>query len=379
MEIEDFRAGHVEKGRAYHYFVPAAINQEWTWRTAALNPLLERAAVKLGELNSYARLVPNIDLFIQLHVTKEAVVSSRIEGTQTNLNEAVLPKEEVQPERRDDWQEVNNYIRAMNEAIEELKTLPISSRLLRQTHLTLLSSGRGEHKQPGEYRRSQNWIGGHSLADATFIPPHDKYVQELMGDLENFLHNDAVNVPALIRIGMAHYQFETIHPFLDGNGRIGRLLITLYLVSEGILDQPLLYLSAYFEKNKNLYYDNLTLVRQKGDLVQWLKYFLVGIEQTATQAVATLSNILVLKATMEQDIHATFGKRAGSALRLLNALFADPAITVEKAATICAISYKSANVLVAQMQTHGYLQEITGQSRNRIFLFEPYLKAFESS
>ena len=335
--------------------------------------------MKIGELNSFARLVPNIDLFIQLHVTKEAVVSSRIEGTQTNLNEAVLPKEEVQPERRDDWQEVNNYIRAMNEAIAELKTLPISSRLLRRTHHTLLSSGRGEHKQPGEYRRSQNWIGGHSLVDASFIPPHDKLVQELMGDLENFLHNDAINVPALIRIGMAHYQFETIHPFLDGNGRIGRLLITLYLVSEGVLDQPLLYLSAYFEKNKNLYYDNLTVVRQKGDLIQWLKYFLVGIEQTATQVVATLSNILALKTAMEQDIHATFGKRAATALRLLTALFADPATTVEKAAATCVISYKSANVLVAQMQEHGYLQEITGQSRNRIFLFEPYLKAFESN
>lgn len=379
MNIEDFSAGRLEKGLAYQYLVPTDINREWTWRTAALNPLLERAAVKLGELNSYARLVPNIDLFIQLHVTKEAVVSSRIEGTQTNLNEAVLPREEVQPERRDDWQEVNNYIRAMNEAIAELKTLPISSRLLRQTHRTLLSSGRGENKQPGDYRRSQNWIGGHSLADAHFIPPHDKYVQALMGDLENFLHNDTIKVPALIRIGLAHYQFETIHPFLDGNGRIGRLLITLYFVSEGILDQPLLYLSAYFEKNKNLYYDNLDLVRQKSDLVQWLKYFLVGIEQTATQAVATLSSILALKADMEREIHATFGKRAASALRLLNALFADPATTVEKAAGTCAISYKSANVLVAQMQAQGFLQEITGQSRNRIFLLEPYLKAFDSN
>ena len=324
MELEKFAAGHFERGPSYKYFVPRPINQEWTWQSASINTLLERAAVKLGELNSYARLVPNIDLFIQLHVTKEAVVSSRIEGTQTNLDEAILPKEEVQPERRDDWQEVHNYSRAMNEAIAELKTLPISSRLLRQTHLTLLSSGRGEHKQPGEFRRSQNWIGGSSLADAAFIPPHDKLVQELMGDLENFLHNDDIHVPALIRIGMAHYQFETIHPFLDGNGRIGRLLITLYLVSEGILDQPLLYLSAYFERNKNLYYDNLMVVRQKSDLVQWLKYFLVGIEQTATQAVQTLSTILALKVRIDQDIHDTFGKRAPTALRLLQALFTSP-------------------------------------------------------
>ncbi|GAB3877209.1 Fic family protein [Hymenobacter segetis] len=379
MNLEDFVAGRLEKGMAYRYFVPATINQEWTWRTASLNALLEKAAVKLGELNSFARLVPNIGLFIQLHVTKEAVVSSRIEGTQTNMDEAVLPEEEVQPERRNDWQEVNNYIKAMNMAIDELKTLPLSSRLLRQTHQILLSSVRGEHKQPGEFRRSQNWIGGNSLADAGFIPPHDKYVNEMMGDLELFLHNDEISVPALIRIGMAHYQFETIHPFLDGNGRIGRLLITLYLVSEGILDKPLLYLSAYFEKNKGLYYDNLTVVRQKNDLVQWLKYFLVGIEQTATQAVQTLSEILKLKAQMEEDFHKSFGKRATSALRLLPALFANPAVTVEKVATICDLSYSAANKLVAQLQESGYLREATGQSRNRLFIFEPYMKAFNAS
>jgi Fic family protein len=377
MDLENFIAGRSEKGTAYKYFVPNTINKEWTWKTASLNALLEKAAVKLGELNSFARLVPNIDLFIQLHVTKEAVVSSRIEGTQTNMDEAVLPKEEVQPERRNDWQEVNNYIQAMNTAIVELKTLPLSSRLLRQTHQILLNSVRGEHKQPGEFRRSQNWIGGNSLSDAYFIPPHDKYVYELMGDMESFLHNDNINVPALIRIGMAHYQFETIHPFLDGNGRIGRLLITLYLVSEGILDQPLLYLSAYFEKNKSLYYDNLTMVRQKNDVVQWLKYFLVGIEQTATQAVQALSDILKLKAETEKNIHATFGKRATSALRLLPSLFENPATTVEKVATICELSYSAANKLASQLQENGYLREVTGQSRNRIFLFEPYMQTFK--
>ncbi|MDF7813778.1 Fic family protein [Hymenobacter sp. YC55] len=261
-----------------------------------------------------------------------------------------------------------------------LLALPISSRLLRQTHLTLLSSGRGEyneHKQPGELRRSQKWIGGNSLADAAFIPPHDKLVAERMGDLENFLHNDDIHVPALIRIGMAHYQFRTIHPFLDGNGCIGRLLITLYLVSEGILNQPLLYLSAYFEKNKNLYYDNLTLVRQKSDLVQWLKYFLVGIEQTAAQAVQTLSTFLTLKLTMERVIHDTFSTRAPAALRLLQALFAKPVTTVEQAALTCELSYRAANQLVARLREQGYLKEITGLSRNRIFVFEPHLKAFD--
>jgi len=378
IELEKYKAGHFEKQSGYNYFVPSEINDEWVWKTPIINSLIEKAAIKLGELNSFARLVPNIDLFIQLHVTKEAVISSRIEGTQTNMDEALLPFEEVSPERRNDWQEVNNYIRAINEAIVELQKLPISSRLLKDTHQTLLQSVRGEHKLPGTYRTSQNWIGGNSLADAVFIPPAHQLVSELMGDLEKFLNNDEINVPALVRIAIVHYQFETIHPFLDGNGRIGRLMITLFLVSEGILDKPLLYLSLYFEKNKSLYYDNLSRVRTHNDMLQWLKYFLVGIEQTATQAVNTLSNILKLKENLENEIRSTFGRRSNSALILLTALFKDPVITIDKAAKICNLSYKAANDLVTKMQEKKYLKELTGQSRNRIFIFEPYLNIFEN-
>lgn len=378
IELENYKAGHFEKQSGYKYFVPNGINDEWVWKTPVINRLIEKAAIKLGELNSFARLVPNIDLFIQLHVTKEAVISSRIEGTQTNMDEALLPFEEVSPERRNDWQEVNNYIRAINEAIVELQKLPISSRLLKDTHQTLLQSVRGEHKLPGTYRTSQNWIGGNSLADAVFIPPAHQLVSELMGDLEKFLNNDEINVPALVRIAIVHYQFETIHPFLDGNGRIGRLMITLFLVSEGILDKPLLYLSLYFEKNKSLYYDNLSRVRTHNDMLQWLKYFLVGIEQTATQAVNTLSNILKLKENLENEIRSTFGRRSNSALILLTALFKDPVITIDKAAKTCNLSYKAANDLVTKMQENKYLKELTGQSRNRIFIFEPYLNIFEN-
>lgn len=378
IELEKYKAGHFEKQSGYKYFVPNGINDEWVWKTPVINRLIEKAAIKLGELNSFARLVPNIDLFIQLHVTKEAVISSRIEGTQTNMDEALLPFEEVSPERRNDWQEVNNYIRAINEAIVELQKLPISSRLLKDTHQTLLQSVRGEHKLPGTYRTSQNWIGGNSLADAVFIPPAHQLVSELMGDLEKFLNNDEINVPALVRIAIVHYQFETIHPFLDGNGRIGRLMITLFLVSEGILDKPLLYLSLYFEKNKSLYYDNLSRVRTHNDMLQWLKYFLVGIEQTATQAVNTLSNILKLKENLENEIRSTFGRRSNSALILLTALFKEPVITIDKAAKICNLSYKAANDLVTKMQEKKYLKELTGQSRNRIFIFEPYLNIFEN-
>ena len=376
IELEKYEAGHFERQSGYEYFVPNKINDEWIWKTPIINRLIEKAAIKLGELNSFARLFPNIDLFIQLHVTKEAVISSRIEGTQTKMNEALLPIEEIRPERRNDWQEVNNYIRAINEAIVELEKLPISSRLLKNTHRTLLQSVRGEHKLPGTYRTSQNWIGGNSLADAVFIPPTHQLVNELMGDLEIFLNNDEINVPALVRIAIAHYQFETIHPFLDGNGRIGRLMITLYLVSEGILDKPLLYLSLYFEKNKNLYYDNLSRVRTHNDMLQWIKYFLVGIEQTATLAVDTLSNILKLKESLENEMRSTLGRRSSSALNLLTALFKEPIITIDQAAKICKLSYKAANDLVTKMQENNYLKEVTGQSRNRIFIFEPYLNIF---
>ena len=378
IELEKYQAGHFEKNLGYKYFVPSAINDEWTWKTPALNLLLEKAAIKLGELNSYARLVPNIDLFIQLHVTKEAVVSSHIEGTKTNMDEALLPVEEIHPERRDDWQEVNNYIRALNNAIKELKSLPISSRLLKETHKILLQSVRGEHKLPGEFRTSQNWIGGTSLHDAVFIPPSQHLVNELMNDLEKFLNNDEINVPLLIRIAIAHYQFETIHPFLDGNGRIGRLMITLFLVSEGILDKPLLYPSLYFEKNKSLYYDNLSNVRTKNDMLQWIKYFLVGIEQSAAKAVETLSNILKLKESIEKEINSNFGRRSNSAHTLVHFLFKDPVISIDKAAKECNLSFKAANDLVALMQKSNYLKELTKQSRNRIFIFEPYLKIFDN-
>jgi len=376
-EIEKYRAGHFEKGFGYKFFVPELINDEWSWRTPIINKLLEKAAIKLGELNSFSRLVPNIDLFILLHVTKEAVVSSRIEGTRTNMDEALLPIEEIKPERQDDWLEVKNYVAALNAAIVELQHLPISSRLLRNSHKTLLQSVRGEHKLPGKFRTSQNWIGGASLSDAVFIPPQHQLVNLLMGDLESFLNNDQIEVPALIRIAIANYQFETIHPFLDGNGRIGRLMITLFLVNEGILQKPLLYLSEYFENNKELYYDNLTKVRTHNNMLQWIKYFLVGVEKTAANAVDTLSRVIQLKNDLESQINSGFGRRRNSALLLLNILFRNPVTTIENAAKKCSLSYKAANDLVRIMHEKSIVEEMTGQSRNRIFIFKPYLDIFK--
>ena len=376
MDIKDFKAGAYRAGHKYHYFLPEKINHTFFWTDKGINELLEQASLKLGELNAFSQFIPDIDMFIKMHVTKEAVISSRIEGTRTNMEEALIDKPGIDPERRDDWQEVNNYVRAMNTAITELNTLPLSNRLIKNTHKILLSSGRGEDKTPGEFRRSQNWIGGASLADATFIPPAHTELPELLSDLELFLHNTEIQIPHLIKIALAHYQFETIHPFLDGNGRIGRLLITLYLVSQGILDAPLLYLSDFFERNKTLYYDNLTFVRTKNDLGQWIKFFLVGIVQTAEKGVDTLDKIVNLKKTIEEERILLMGRRAKQGMILFHQLFSQPVLTSKEVENMTGLSRKAANDLVKVFIEQKILKETTGYQRNRVFLFDEYMRLF---
>lgn len=376
MNIADFVSGSYQKGYQYQYFLPNRINHTFDWTDGTINELLERASLKLGELNSFSRFVPNIDMFIMMHIVKEAVDSSRIEGTQTNIDEALIAEKDIAPEKRDDQQEVKNYIAAMNNAIEELNTLPLSNRLIKNTHKILLSSVRGEHKSPGEFRQSQNWIGGASLADAVFIPPAHHELPELLSDLELFLHNDAIKVPHLIRIAIAHYQFETIHPFLDGNGRIGRLLITLYFVSSGILAKPLLYLSDFFEKNKSLYYDNLTLVRSKNDLGQWLRFFLTGVIQTAENSVLTLEKIVHLKASIEKEKLLHLGKRTKTGHEFFGQLFTKPRVTVKDVQDMTGLSTKAANDLVQAFVDLDILVESTGYQRNRVFDFADYLRMF---
>lgn len=377
MNIQDFKAGTNKKGNGYSYFLPEKINHPFSWDDGRIDQLLEQAALKLGELNSFSRLVPDTGLFIQMHVTKEAVVSSKIEGTRTDMEEALQDEIEIKPERRDDWQEVGNYIRAMNQAIEELETLPLSQRLIKNTHETLLASGRGEHKMPGAFRQSQNWLGGNSLQEAEFIPPAHVELPDLLFDFESFLNNKEIQIPKLIKIAIAHYQFETIHPFLDGNGRVGRLLITLDLVANKVLNEPLLYLSSFIVNNKTAYYDNLTFVRTKNDLARWIKFFLTGIVQTAEKSAATLHKIIALKADIESRHIMTMGKRSQNGMRVLNKLFENPFITAKDVQKQTDLSAKAANDLIQIFVDKQILQERTGNRRNRKFMFKTYIECFK--
>lgn len=376
MDISEFKSGTWMRTTGYRYFLPEKINHAFFWKDDVISEMVEKASLRLGELNSFVRFVPDPDMFIKMHVLKEAVTSSHIEGTRTNIDEAVALEKDVAPERRDDWQEVNNYVAAMNHAISELERLPLSNRLIKSVHRILLSSGRGRNKHPGEFQNGQNWIGGATLNDALFVPPAPYELPELLGDLEQFLHNKEIRLPHLIRIAIAHYQFETIHPFDDGNGRTGRLLITLYLVSNEMLDRPLLYLSDFFDRNRSLYFDNLERARVNNDLGQWLKFFLAGVIETAETTNAALHRIIKLKNEIEQNKIPAMGKRAKNAAILFTALFSQPRLTINDARTITGLSAKAANDLVSAFVEADILREQTGYQRNRVFSFEEYLRLF---
>jgi Fic family protein len=377
MKFETFRAGEWRQRYQYRSFEPVPVNHGWTWEDPILNTLLEKATRALGELNAFSQIVPDIDLFIEMHIVKEAQTSSRIEGTETGIDEALMPEEQIEPEKRDDWREVRNYIDAMNTAIAELERLPLSNRLLRKTHSVLLSGVRGEHKQPGEFRGSQNWIGGSSLTDAVFIPPHPDGVAELMSDLEKFWHNDEIAVPHLVRAAISHYQFETIHPFLDGNGRIGRLLIPLYLIGHGFLSRPSLYLSDFFERNRASYYDALMRVRVSNDLIHWVRFFLNGVAATATKGRDVFHQILALRQEVEPALLG-LGKRAPNARQALNLLYRKPVVQAGDLARELGVSAPTAQTLIRELVQLGILVESTGQRRGRSYLFDRYLRLFVS-
>lgn len=373
--MKNFVAGTYIKQIAYESFQPEKINRQWRVENMELLNLLSQADRHLGRLDMYSEYIPNIDLFISMHVLKEATQSSKIEGTKTNIEEALLDKEDVNEEKRDDWEEVQNYISALNSAIVQLEKLPFSSRLIKETHKILLKGVRGKYKLPGAFRNSQNWIGGASINDATFIPPICSTINEYMGDLENFAHNDEYFFPDLLKIALIHYQFETIHPFLDGNGRVGRLMITLYLVEKEILKKPILYLSDFFERNRTLYYDNLTRVREKNDLLQWFKFFLVGIIETAKNSISTFDNILKLQKGVESKIQ-TLGSRSNNAQLIINYLFQRPIIEVQKAIELTKLSAPSAYKLIDDLEKLEIINEITGSKRGKLYLFRDYTKLF---
>lgn len=376
MKFENFKSGDWLQQYQYKSFSPVKVNCQWRWEDPQVNTLLERASRALAELDAFSLIVPDVDLFIQMHITKEASTSSRIEGTQTEMDEAVLEAEQLAPEKRDDWAEVHNYVEAINEAIAQLDRIPLSNRLLKQTHARLMQGVRGEHKQPGEFRISQNWIGGSSVNDAAFIPPHPQQVAALMGDLELFWHNDMINVPELMRIAISHYQFETIHPFLDGNGRVGRLLITLYLMDKGLLRKPSLYLSDFFERHRGSYYDALTRVRESNDLLHWVRFFLTAVIETSNKGKATFEAILTLRQEVDAVILG-YGKRAEKAQTLIKHLYSRPAITVNETANVLNVSHQSASSLIKSLVDDGILYEVTGYQRNRIFIFSRYIALFK--
>ncbi|MBN8820317.1 MAG: Fic family protein [Sphingomonas sp.] len=376
MDLPAYQAGRYEAQREYRSFLPEKVNHGWTISDPHVLHLLGQADRALGELNAFAQLIPDIEFFIRMYVAKEATQSSRIEGTQTNIEDAFKDAEDLLPEVRDDWGEVQNYIRAITFAIDSLERLPLSNRLLRETHAILLDGVRGETKRPGEFRISQNWIGV-SLKNAVFVPPHHDHVPALMSDLETFLHNTDLLVPPLVRIAIAHYQFETIHPFLDGNGRLGRLMISLYLASERLLVKPALYLSDYFERNKTAYVDHMMAVREGNHLREWLIFFLHGVEETARASAGVFRSILALKERIEREVLPRFShRRQENAQRLMRNLYAQPVIDVKAITASLSTTTNTAATLIHDMVEYGVLVEITGGRRNRLFLFHDYIELF---
>ena len=312
-----------------------------------------------------------------MYVLKEATQSSKIEGTKTNIEEALLAKEDISEEKRDDWEEVQNYISALNEAISKLEELPFSARLIKQTHKILLSGVRGKHKLPSEFRSSQNWIGGASIMDATFIPPIHSTIDEYMGDLEKLAHNQEDYFSELLKIALIHYQFETIHPFLDGNGRVGRLMITLYLVEKGILKKPVLYLSDFFERNRTLYYDNLMRVREKNDITQWFKFFLVGVIETAKNSISAFDKVLKLQQDVENRLQ-NLGSRSANANTIVRHLYQHPIVDAKKAKKLTNLSAPSVYKLLEALEKHKIIHEVTGNKRGKIYFFREYINIFSN-
>lgn len=376
IHLEQFKPGTYRHQGDFKSFIPSLVNESWTWSSPRINHLLSIADKELGGLNTYSELVPDIDVYIRMHIQVEANRSSRIEGTNTTIEDDMTPLEDLSPERRDDVREVQNYIAAMNHGIRRIVAddFPFTSRLLREMHALLMEGVRGEHKTPGEFRLSQNFIGGSMPSNAAYVPPAVTDMQQLMGDLDKFMNRED-QLPVLIKTAIIHYQFETIHPFLDGNGRIGRLMIPLYLMAQRELDKPCFYISSYFEEHRTAYYDTLQNVRVKGDMEGWIVFFLEASAHTARMAKAKFKAALA-QVQAYQDYAVSKKARADTYGKIIQAMYRSPVSTVSEISDLTGLSFDTINRAARDLVKDKVLLEITGNRRNRIFFLQDYIRVF---
>ncbi len=378
-----YRAGkYLKQPHGYRAFIPESLPPDPPIRISGLlQEQLSKADRALGRLDGSILTLPNPDLFVFMYIRKEAVLSSQIEGTESSLQDVLAAEARLlNPEQPHDVGEVVNYVHAMNYGLERLDHLPVSTRLVREIHSILLDGVRGSHLTPGDIRTTQNWIGpgGCTLAEATFIPPPPIEIPKLLSEFEKFLHS-VTGLPLLVKIGLAHAQFETIHPFLDGNGRVGRLLITFLLCEKKVLSKPVLYLSFFLKKHRNEYYDQLQRVRDAGTWEDWLSFFLKGVEEVSIQATNTARRIITLREKHRSLITDKFGRAAGNGHRVLEKLYTVPIVSVHEVQQLIGTSYPAANDLVTRLVKADILREITGQIRNRRFIYREYVDIFMGS
>ena len=378
MKLEDYKAGEYKQGNGYKAFLPNNINYNWGWDDTKLDALLAEANRQIGELNAYSLLLPNVDLYIKMHVKIEANKSSKIEGTKTTIEEDLSDLQDINPEKRDDWEEVQNYVKATNYGIDRINNnFPVCNRLIRDIHRILLNGVRGEKKTPGEFRVSQNWIGGTMPSNAAYVPPLVEDLADCLKDLELFINNEEIDTPDLIKIAIIHYQFESIHPFLDGNGRIGRLLIPLYLQSKKYLDNPCLYISFFFEKNRDLYYQKLNDVRVKNDIIGWIKFFLEGIIETAKIAKEKFKKVVELTKKVDTQI-SDLKVKYDNAKKIIDYFYNEPYSTRKKISEALEMPESTVNGVINELKSANIIKETTGYSRNQIFVFSEYVEIFLS-
>ena len=376
MKLEEYRSGEYVKMNDYKAFIPSKINYNWGWDDTKLDKLLAEANRQIGELNAYSLLIPNVDLYIKMLVKIEANKSSRIEGTRTTVEEDLLDVTDINPEKRDDWEEVQNYVKATNYGVERIKNgFPVCTRLIRELHKILMQGVRGEHKTPGEFRTSQNWIGGSMPSNAVYVPPPHTEIAECLTDFEKFINNEEIDTPDLIKIAILHYQFESIHPFLDGNGRIGRLLIPLYIQSKGMLDKSCLYISDYIERNKDTYYDMLTRVRTHNDMIAWIKFFLEAVIETSKTAKDKFRNVVELTMKMDKII-VNLPVKSDNVKKVIDVLYNEPVINIKKLYDITKIKEGTIKNIINCLLENNIIVETTGYSRNQIFTFQKYTDLF---